>query len=203
MNTLKFTITLLFTGVLISCGEKKESTEATPKKPTETIKKAEKVSTKKEDFKKLVADLKTKTPATKEQFENWLPKTLIELSQTTSTINLIPGKSMCSAAYKNADKEITMTVIDGASNINPAYLEAYATYNIDDFNSEYSYGYDKATTIDGIKLREAYHKNEGGTYTITTFYNQRFSITLIAKKITYQELEQVIKELNLEHLKTL
>ena len=200
MKHIKYIGIILFVGVLsISCGKEAKKIKNELKNSKEIIKNASKVAKEGENLQNTMLDLKSKTPLTKAQFEAWLPEALIELPKTSSSINLIPGVGSCGASYNILNKRIRVMVIDGAGPKGVGAIGPYMMSSKMDYDLEESWGTTKSKTINGIKVKETYQKNND-EYTLSMFYNNRFAVDIEASEISYEELEQLVKELNLEGL---
>tara|TARA_R110002073_G_scaffold279026_1_gene442920 strand:- start:173115 stop:173726 length:612 start_codon:yes stop_codon:yes gene_type:complete len=200
MKTLKYTVVILCIAILsISCGTETKKLKNELKNSKEIIKNASKVAKEGENLQNTMLDLKSKTPLTKAQFEAWLPETLIELPKTSSSINLIPGVGSCGASYNVLNKRIRVMIIDGAGAKGAGAVGPYMMSSKMDYDLEESWGTTKSKTINGIKVKETYQKNND-EYTLSMFYNNRFAVDIEVAEVTYAELEQLVKELNLEGL---
>jgi len=192
MKSLIHLAVILFSGVLISCTNTKKENKEIIQETAKVVREIPKSN----DFR---ARLKDTEPVTKEQFESWLPKTLIDLPLTTSTINMIPGLGSCSGTYNVGNKRIRVMVIDGAGDRGASGVSSYMFASNMDYDEDNDSRYTKTKFIDGVKVKETFHKSDGN-YHISMFYGERFAVDIETKEINHNELEQLIKELNLEQL---
>lgn len=191
---------LLFLVLLLSyCGKEAKKNIEELNNTKEVIKNTSKVADESENLKKNMTDLQKKTPLTKEQFESWLPKTLVDLPLTSSTINMMPGLGSCGGSYNIGNKRIRLMVIDGAGERGASGVSSYMFSSKMDYNEENDSRYTKTKFIDGIKVKETYHKSDGN-YNISMFYGDRFAVDIETKRISYDELEQIVSTLNLKEL---
>lgn len=203
LHYLKYFTTCFFVIICISCGNdtKKLDTEIN-EEASQTIKNASKVVSEAENMQEDMIALRDKTPLTKEAFESWLPKTLLNLPRSSTSINFLPGLSSCSGTYSLGNKKIRVMVIDGAGEKGAGGVGPYRMSSKMDFNQEDEWGYQKSKTIQGIKLKESYRKS-GDAYALSMFYNDRFAVDIKTSEIAHEELEQILEELNLDQLSNL
>lgn len=203
LQYLRYSTTCFFAIICISCGNdtKKLDTEIN-EEASQTIKNASKVVSEAENMQEDMIALRNKTPLTKEAFESWLPKTLLDLPRSSTSINFLPGLSSCSGTYSLGNKKIRVMVIDGAGEKGAGGVGPYRMSSKMDFNQEDEWGYQKSKTIQGIKLKESYRKS-GDAYALSMFYNDRFAVDIKTSDIDNEELEQILEELNLDQLSNL
>ena len=174
--------------LLFSCGNDK----ATNKQTIQETEKADKEAS------NAKATLVSETPLSKEQFESWLPKTLLGLPQTSATINRLQDIGSCSATYSEKNTRIRVMVIDAAGEKGADATATYQMSSTRNYDDKGSWGYTKTKTINGIKVKESYLKDE--KYNLSIFYNNRFAVDIETHEIGEEKLGQLLKELQLEQL---
>ena len=195
LSTLIICVSLIFS----SCGKESKKIKDELSNTKEVIKNASKVADESENMQQNVVDLKSKTPLTKAQFESWLPKAVIDLPLTSSTVNTIVGVGSCSGSYRIGNKRVSVMVIDGAGERGASAVSSYMFSSTMEYNEDNDSRYTKTKVIDGIKVKETYHKSNGD-YNVSTFYGNRFAVDIETKEVNYDEVEQIIKTLNLSEL---
>jgi len=195
LSTLIICVSLIFS----SCGKESKKIKDELSNTKEVIKNASKVADESENMQEKMTGLQKKTPLSKAQFEKWLPKTVIDLPLTSSTVNTIVGMGSCSGSYRIGNKRIRVMVIDGAGKIGSDAVGSYMFSSTMEYNEDNDSRYTKTKVIDGIKVKETYHKSNGD-YNVSTFYGNRFAVDIETKEVSYEELEQIIKTLNLSEL---
>lgn len=179
--------------VLISCGGKEDN-----KTKSETSNTVELVKTAK-DVQENRSSLANEAPLTKEEFASWLPGTLLGMPLTSSTINMLPEIGSCSATYGVNNRRIRVMVIDGAGEKGNNAVSSYRMSSTMEYDEKGTWGSTKTTTINGIKVKESNLKN--GKFNLSMFYENRFAVDVETHEVGHEELEQLVKELNLEQLK--
>lgn len=194
--------TCFFAIICISCGDDAKKLDTEIKDASQSVKNASKVANQAENMQEKMIALREKTPLTKEEFESWLPETLLDMPRTFSQINFIPGLGSCSANYSIGTKKIKIMVIDGAGEKGAAGVGPYKIYSKMDYDTQDENRYKKSRVIDGVRVVEAYRKS-GNTYSLSMFYNERFGVNIEIFELEQKALDQVFKELNLNELKDL
>ncbi len=92
-----------------------------------------------------------KTPLNKEQFESWLPETLLGLPRTSATINGLKDMGSCTANYSEKNTRIRLMVFDGAGEQGANVTATYRDSSTRDYDENGSWGYTKTKTINGTK----------------------------------------------------
>jgi hypothetical protein len=67
-----------------------------------------------------------------------------------------------------------------------------------EYDEKGSWGSTKTTTINGIKVKESALKN--GKFNLSMFHDNRFAVDVETYEVSHEELEQLVKELNLGQL---
>jgi len=192
MKTITSNLIPLISLLLISCGSKEEN-----KKEPETSSTIDLVKTVK-DMQENRETLVNETPLTKEQFAAWLPETLLGLPLTSSSINMLPGIGSCGATYSVKNRRVRVMIIDGAGEKGNNAVSTYRMSNTMEYDEKGSWGTTKTTTINGIKVKESNLKN--GKFNLSMFYDNRFAVDVETYEVRHEELEQLVKELNLGQL---
>ncbi len=203
MKKLKYTLLILLTGLLsTSCGEEAKKLKDDINNTKNVVETAVKVASEGEGMKKNILSLRTKTPLTQAQWESWLPEKLLELPLSNPQLNFMPGIASCGANYKIGNKRIRVMVIDGAGEKGAGAVGPYRMSSKMDYNTEDTWGYTKTRTINGVKAKESYRKS-ANSYAVSMFYADRFAVDIETYNLEQAELEQIIKELNLDKLSDL
>ncbi|MBR9855714.1 MAG: hypothetical protein GYB37_14235 [Algicola sp.] len=179
--------------LLISCGGK-EGNKTEPE-TSSTIDLVETVK----DMQENRGTLVNETPLTKEEFAAWLPETLLGMPLSSSTINMVPGLGSCGATYSINNRRVRVMVIDGAGEKGNNAVGSYRMASTMEYDEKGSWGSTKTTTLNGLKVKESALTN--GKYNLSMFYDNRFAVDVETYEVGHEELEQIIKELNLEQLK--
>lgn len=179
--------------LLISCGGK-EGNKTEPE-TSSTIDLVETVK----DMQENRGTLVNETPLTKEEFAAWLPETLLGMPLSSSTINMVPGLGSCGATYSINNRRVRVMVIDGAGEKGNNAVNTYRMSSTMEYDEKGSWGSTKTTTLNGLKVKESALTN--GKYNLSMFYDNRFAVDVETYEVGHEELEQIIKELNLEQLK--
>lgn len=199
MNPLKNLLLALFVILATSCGEDSKKIKQEIKNSSQVIKNASKVANKAEEIQKNMEALKDATPLTTEQFESWLPESIIGLPKASTQINFMPGISTCGVTYRESNKSVRVLVFDGAGPKGAGAVGPYRMSSTMDYDQEDEWGYTKSRIINGIKVKESYRKS-GEAYTLSMFYGDRFAVDVKTSKVTKEELDDIMKELNLKQL---
>lgn len=202
MRSIK-NVALLFiiVAALISCGDSSKEKDKT-NNASQTVKNASKVVNEAKKTQDEIQQLREITPLTKDQFESWMPETLLDLTKTTTSINLVPGLSSCGINYRKEHRSISVVIIDGAGEKGAGGVGPYRMSSKMDYDKEDEWGYEKSKILNGIKVKESFRKS-GDAYTITMFYDNRYAINIKTTKIIQEELEQIVEQLNLDQLSKL
>jgi len=184
---------------LYSCGKEKSGLQKEINNAVETIDNAMNVANHSEQIKNDILQLRKTTPLTKEQFESWVPETLLELPRSNVQINLMPGISSCSATYKIGNRRVQFTVIDGAGEKGAGAVGVYRMSQQINYNQEENWGYTKTKTIEGLKVKESFLK-DSNSYQVSLFFDNRYAVNVRSYEVSYEELKQIFKELNLPKL---
>jgi len=202
MNYLKNILTILFVIMMLSsCGNESNKVTREIENATQTVKNSKKVAESASDMQKNVQLLRTMEHLTKEQWETWLPETVLGMPLTTPQINFLPGLGSCSANYKVGNKRIRVMVIDGAGERGASGVGPYRMSSKMDYDSSDKRGYTKTAVIDGVKAKKSYVKTSG-MYSLSMFYADRFAVDIETHEFTEDMLEKIVKELNLSTLKS-
>ncbi|MFC5625859.1 hypothetical protein [Algoriphagus winogradskyi] len=138
------------------------------------------------------------TPLTTEQFKAFFPETLIGLPQTSFAESFIPGIGTGSATYRTANKSIRIMIIDGAGAKGADAVGTYKFAHTKDYDEKGSWGYAKTIIHEGIKMKESGLAEDRFNWSL--FYKDRFAIDIDAKEVAKEELDAIMKDLNLERL---
>jgi hypothetical protein len=174
--------------LLFSCGDDKTTNKQTIQETEKAVKETSNAN----------ATLVSETPLSKEQFESWLPETLLGLPQRSATINRLQDIGSCSATYSEKNTRIRVMVIDAAGEKGADATATYRMSSTRDYDEKGSWGYTKTKTINGIKVKESFLKDE--KYNLSIFYNNRFAVDIETHEIGEEKLGQLLKELQLEQL---
>jgi hypothetical protein len=188
--------------ILQSCNSDVKKSKASSEETVQTVKNAQNLSYGASDMKENIQQLRSMTPLTKEKWESWLPENLIDLPRTSSIFNSTIGLGSCGVGYHILNKRVDLMVFDGAGEIGAGAVGVYMMSSEKEYNQEEEWGYEKSVVIDGIKMKENYRKS-GDKYNLTMFYNNRFALDIETKEVNHEELEQIIKDLNISGLKNL
>ncbi|MAO18039.1 hypothetical protein J0656_15800 [Muricauda ruestringensis] len=179
--------------LLVSCGSKES------KKPDQDATNTVELVRTAKDVQENQSSLANETPLTKEEFASWLPETLLGMPLTSSTINLLPDIGSCSATYSVNNRRIRVMVIDGAGEKGNNAVSSYRMSSTIEYDEKGTWGSTKTTTISDIKVKESSLKN--GKFNLSMFHENRFAVDVETYEVGHEELEQLVKELNLEQLK--
>ena len=179
--------------LLVSCGSKES------KKPDQDATNTVELVRTAKDVQENQSSLANETPLTKEEFASWLPETLLGMPLTSSTINLLPDIGSCSATYSVNNRRIRVMVIDGAGEKGNNAVSSYRMSSTIEHDEKGTWGSTKTTTISDIKVKESSLKN--GKFNLSMFHENRFAVDVETYEVGHEELEQLVKELNLEQLK--
>ncbi|RDK86968.1 hypothetical protein [Marinirhabdus gelatinilytica] len=200
MNYLKYIPAILFLIMtLSSCGNESNKVATEIENATQTIKNSKKVAESASGMQENIQLLRKMEHLTKEQWEAWLPETVLGMPSTTPQFNFLPGLGSCAANYKVGNKRIRVMVIDGAGEKGAGGVGPYRMSSKMDYDTEDKWGYTKSRMINGIKVKESYNKT-GDSYSLSMFYNERFAVDVETHEIEQSELDQIVKGLNLNKL---
>jgi hypothetical protein len=185
LKAITITCCLFF---LFSCGDNKAKDKNNIQETGKTVKKTSKTT----------ASLVSETPLSKEQFESWLPETLLGLPRTSENINGLKDMGSCTANYSENNTRIRLMVFDAAGQQGYNVTATYRDSSTRDYDEKGSWGYTKTKIINGIKVKESYLKDE--KYNLSIYYNNRFAVDIETHEIGEEKLEQLLKELNLDQL---
>ena len=203
MNTTKYKILLIGLALLgNSCKEETKKLGNEIRNTTEIIKNAKKIAKEANGMQENIKLLRNKEPLTKEEWESWLPETLLDMPMTFSQINFMPGLGSCGATYKIGNKRIRLMVIDGAGERGAGGVGPYRMSSKMDYDTEDTWGSTKTVLIDGVKAKKSYLKSSN-SYDLSMFYAERFAVDIKTNEIDEATLEKIIQELNLNELKNL
>lgn len=192
MKTITSNLIPLISLLLISCGGKEgNKTEPETSVTTELVKIVKDTQENRET-------LIDETPLTKEQFAAWLPETVLGMPLTSSTINMLPGIGSCGATYSVQNRRVRVMIIDGAGEKGNNAVSTYRMSSTMEYDEKGSWGSTKTTNINGIKVKESNLKN--GKFNLSMFYDNRFAVDVETYEVGHEELEQLVKELNLGQL---
>tara|TARA_A100000171_G_C2140545_1_gene155530 strand:+ start:16980 stop:17591 length:612 start_codon:yes stop_codon:yes gene_type:complete len=201
MKYLKHTTAILFlVTILISCGNETNKVKSEIENTSQTVKNAKKVTEGASEMEKNIQQLRTKEHLTKEQWESWLPETVLQMPRTSSQINFMPGLGSCSASYSIGNKRIRVMIIDGAGERGAGGVGPYRMSSKMDYDSKDEWGSTKTVVIDGVKAKKSYVKTSG-MYSLSMFYADRFAVDIELHDFSEDSLEEVVKELDLSELK--
>ena len=148
--------------------------------------------------------LLTKTPITKQQYENWLPKTIGDLKRTGSEIGekleRIPSESNINLIFEKESQKINLTLVDCAGN--EQAINIY-TLTVDmasrDWKDKTDTGYKSASKLDETRVLTDF--NEKAVKTILSYTtNGRFLVKAEGVNFRPEDLWQLLKSLNYETL---
>ncbi|PKA84468.1 hypothetical protein ATE92_2658 [Ulvibacter sp. MAR_2010_11] len=201
MKNLKELTRILFLSLLlVSCGNESKKVGKEIENSTQSISNAKNVVNDASEMEENIRQLRKKEYLTKEQWESWLPKVLLDMPITYQQLNFMPGLGSCGATYKIGNKSIRVMVIDGAGEKGASGVGPYRMSSKMDYDSKDEWGSTKTVVIDGIKAKKSYVKTSG-MYSLSMFYNHRFAIDIEAHNFSEDKLAEIVKELNLSELK--
>jgi len=174
---------------LFSCGDNKPKNK-TNIQETEKVVKETSITT---------AALVSETPLSKEQFESWLPETLLGLPRKSTIINEIKDIGSCTANYSENNTRIRLMVFDAAGEQGFSVTSTYRDSSTRDYDEKGSWGYTKTKIINGLKVKETNFKGED-KFNLSIYYNNRFAVDIETNEISGDDLEQLLIELNLDQL---
>ncbi|KIM06153.1 MAG: hypothetical protein KU29_09165 [Sulfurovum sp. FS06-10] len=199
---------LIFSG----CGEQKEDgakvESANIEKSSEVIEKQEVESLKdagehlmKEIGKITSDDLKKATPLSNEQLKALLPNTLDSMKRTAFSVGNM-GMHTVDGIYKDGDKSITLSIMDGAGEVGSAMIGMIQMGINMGGERQDENGYMKPIEIDGQKGFEQQEKfdNDNGNRvknSITLIVSERFMLMLTGTGVEADKLNELIKKENL------
>ena len=154
-----------------------------------------------EDFEENFERLSELTPITKDQIKTWMPESLGDLNRTAYSIGKQVIANGVDLTYTgNDEKEVKITIIDGAGGGSPAISMFLMAQNLET-DSENNSGYERTETFDGQKVLAKYTKPEfNEKATILCLINKRFGIEAKGKHMKPEELWAYIKKLEIEKL---
>ncbi|MCK0159981.1 hypothetical protein [Allomuricauda sp. F6463D] len=202
MNTTKpyfrhFFLSIFILGIpLISCNNKDK--DPSSKETSNLVKNAKTAVKEASEMKDNIQLLREKEHLTKDEWESWMPKTLLDLPINSSQINFMPGLGSCGATYKIGNKSIRVMVIDGAGEKGASGVGPYRMSSKINYDEKGSWGTTKTKTINGLKVKESDLKDD--TYNLSLFYGDRFAVDIKTNEVAHDELQQILTELDLERL---
>ncbi len=105
--------------------------------------------------------------------------------------------AMAEAKYKKDAKNIEVRIVDGAG---AGMMQmGMAAWLQTEFDRESDDGYERTSTIDGMKAFEKYNtKDESGE--VTVFAKNRYLLTVSGDRVTEQEIRQALNKINIGSL---
>ncbi|TXD82091.1 hypothetical protein ESY86_15595 [Subsaximicrobium wynnwilliamsii] len=203
MKNLKYVVGILCIGAIIaSCGDNSNKGTNELKNTVEAVNDAKKVINDATSIQESEEELRKKIPLTKDQYRTWLPENLLDLSLTSTRLDIGQGNGICSATYGKGNRRIQVMIIDGAGERGPGNVSTYRMAVNMELNMENENSYTKSSEIAGIKVKEGYNKT-ADIYSLMMFYGERFAVDIKTHEIEHEQLEQMVEELNLEELSSL
>lgn len=196
--------TILF---LYSCGNNSNQAKKEIKSPLEKIKKGSSMVSKIRSLNAEKDALKKLKPATVEDFENWLPETVLGLQKTKGGAIQQDGIVGVNAEYietnnqygKSYAKKMNILIIDGRGEKGALAVTPFIAIQHDNINKQKSDGYTKTKTIDGTIVKEEYNSNDK-SYKLSFLYNKHFGVEMKMNRCKEDELWPMVKALNLQKL---
>ncbi len=195
---LKTIITTFCFFIFFSCGNESKKMATEIKNAAQTVKNAKNVVNEASEMEDNILLLREKEHLTKDEWESWMPKTLLDLPINSSQINFMPGLGSCGATYKIGNKSIRVMVIDGAGEKGASGVGPYRMSSKMNYDQKGSWGTTKTKIINGLKVKESDLKDD--TYNLSLFYGDRFAVDIKTIGVAHDELQQILTELDLEHL---
>ncbi|WP_425637416.1 hypothetical protein ACPUEN_18590 [Algoriphagus yeomjeoni] len=138
------------------------------------------------------------TPLTTEQFKAFFPETIIGLPQTSFVESFMPGIGSGSATYRTANRSIRIMIIDGTGEKGADAVGTYKFSHTKDYDEKGSWGYTKTIVHEGVKMKESSLGEDRFNWSL--FYKDRFAVDIDGKEVTKEELDGIMKDLNLTRL---
>ncbi|QNJ99214.1 hypothetical protein [Constantimarinum furrinae] len=190
-------ILLFFSACLNDVKEAASSVSQTSK----TIKNAEKTI---DHRASTVETLSKLEPLTKSQWEHWSPETLpggFNRTHMASNLMIQAGIASFGATYRSKEnsKVVKITIMDGAGPKASGSIGAFYNTLISEFDTKHNWGYQRSVTENGIKAKET-HFTGNNKYELTTFYGDRFCLTVETEQMEREEAWQMFEAMELEKL---
>ncbi|RAI90188.1 hypothetical protein [Algoriphagus yeomjeoni] len=178
--------------LLVSCGGKESAQSG------ETMGVEEDIESSSESNQDNAETLTELSPLTTEQFKAFFPETIIGLPQTSFVESFMPGIGSGSATYRTANRSIRIMILDGAGEKGADAVGTYKFSHTKDYDEKGSWGYTKTIDHEGVKMKESSLGEDRFNWSL--FYKDRFAVDIDAKEVTKDELDGIMKDLNLERL---
>ncbi|MAU16020.1 MAG: hypothetical protein CMH46_10840, partial [Muricauda sp.] len=140
MKYLLKTITTTFCFFIFSCGNESKKIASEIQNAAQTVKNTKNVVNEASEMKDNILLLREKAYLTKDEWDSWLPKTLLDLPINSSQINFMPGLGSCGATYKIGNKSIRVMVIDGAGEKGASGVGPYRMSSTMNYDQKGSWG---------------------------------------------------------------
>jgi len=201
----KTAIMLLCLVICIAC--KKDGPLDKLKKVSEGVKNTTKVLDNLEKAGDVMLELKDLEPISNEVLKAWMPENLKDLKRTEYKIGNagLANISTINLQFKSPDdiqKQFKIEIIDGAG-AGSGVIYMYKMIENTNLETENERGYEKIYKRDGISIKESYSNNKYNNIRTKQEFliNNRFAVSIKAKKIKPDELWEYMKALNFEKLK--
>ncbi len=188
---MKTKYALLFAALLMmsGCGDKKSDEQK------EVVIQEESMKDMKDAFEevgKTSEDLKKATPLSNEKLKALLPEKIDGLPRKRFSIGQL-GMHIAEAHYENEDKEITLSILDGAGEAGSAMIAMMQIGINAGGESEDENGYRKPIKIDGNNgVEEQERADNRVTNKIMLIIKGRFMLTLEGENIETDKLKSII-----------
>lgn len=197
----KLLISVSFLFVFCSCLTDVKEAANKASQATKTIKNAEKTA---DHRASIVKTLSTLDPLTKEQWESWSPKSLpggLDRTHIASNLMIQAGVASFGATYRSKEnsKIVKITIMDGAGKKASGSISAFYNILVSELENEYTGGYQRSVTENGIKAKES-HFTHDSKYELSTFYGDRFCLTVETEKMDREEAWKMFDALQLDKL---
>jgi len=171
-----------------------------------SVKQMSKMENYAKEIEETMSILKSSTPTSKEVLKSLLPEKLGAMSRTSfnigemSVLDIASGK----AEYKDeqSEKGISLEIMDGAGEAASAMASILFLAFQTDRDSEHQDGFEKTIDLDGDRalVKETKYNDEINSE-IQWIHKKRYIITLKGNNLSYEELADLKKNLDLGALK--
>lgn len=162
-----------------------------------------KVANKMDEVTKNIDELKTKTPVSNDVLKAVVPENLGGLKRTEISVGQtsVMNVSSADAKYSDDNKRINLTVMDGAGETGSSLVSIFMMSLSADMEKTTENGFEKTTTINGIKAMVSENKNADNINSeIKMVVKNRYMISIEGSGYTVEELSKTISEINLSEL---
>jgi len=148
--------------------------------------------------------LVTQTPMSAQQFDDWVPKKLGDLTRTDYTVGAklehLPGSNNINVTFSGNGKKINIIIVDSAGDKETASAFTLVMSMMSRaWKDESKTGYDTSTKMDGTPVLIEF-KEEGKHTTLSYNANQRLMVRAVAENMEPEELWQYLQQLQLDQL---